>query len=175
VVAAASGPVGSLVGQLAKIEGARPISIASGWEKCASRRRFSGSTRRCLPKGNRRLFRECRRQRSFRCSTTSPAHSGVRTDRTIQRKAQKIDRLRRLRPCLPACRCATRPNSTSLVLVGSRVRLNPVVCSAPAGPEEHPHDTGSISQSRRYTAPNPLYGLHDPPILRPYLREEDSP
>ena len=35
VVAAASGPVGSLVGQLAKIAGARAIGIAGGPEKCA--------------------------------------------------------------------------------------------------------------------------------------------
>src|SRR6476661_366821 len=35
VVAAASGPVGSLVGQLAKIAGARAIGIAGGSEKCA--------------------------------------------------------------------------------------------------------------------------------------------
>jgi NADPH-dependent curcumin reductase len=35
VVAAASGPVGSLVGQLAKIAGARAVGIASGSEKCA--------------------------------------------------------------------------------------------------------------------------------------------
>ncbi len=35
VVAAASGPVGSLVGQIAKIKGARVIGIAGGAEKCA--------------------------------------------------------------------------------------------------------------------------------------------
>jgi NADPH-dependent curcumin reductase CurA len=35
VVAAASGPVGSLVGQLAKIDGAKVIGIAGGPEKCA--------------------------------------------------------------------------------------------------------------------------------------------
>jgi len=35
VVAAASGPVGSLVGQLAKLAGARPVGIAGGPEKCA--------------------------------------------------------------------------------------------------------------------------------------------
>jgi hypothetical protein len=37
---------------------------------------------------------------------------------------QKVDRLWRFLPCLAACRCANRPNSTSLVLVGSRVRPN---------------------------------------------------
>ncbi len=35
VVAAASGPVGSLVGQLAKMAGARAVGIAGGVEKCA--------------------------------------------------------------------------------------------------------------------------------------------
>jgi NADPH-dependent curcumin reductase len=35
VVAAASGPVGSLVGQLAKLAGARAVGIAGGQEKCA--------------------------------------------------------------------------------------------------------------------------------------------
>jgi NADPH-dependent curcumin reductase len=35
VVAAASGPVGSLVGQLAKLAGARVVGIAGGPEKCA--------------------------------------------------------------------------------------------------------------------------------------------
>lgn len=35
VVAAASGPVGSLVGQLAKLDGARAVGIAGGAEKCA--------------------------------------------------------------------------------------------------------------------------------------------
>src|ERR1700731_645036 len=35
VVAAASGPVGSLVGQLAKIAGAKAVGIAGGPEKCA--------------------------------------------------------------------------------------------------------------------------------------------
>jgi NADPH-dependent curcumin reductase CurA len=34
VVAAASGPVGSLVGQLAKMAGARAVGIAGGFEKC---------------------------------------------------------------------------------------------------------------------------------------------
>jgi NADPH-dependent curcumin reductase CurA len=35
VVAAASGPVGSLVGQLAQLAGARAVGIAGGAEKCA--------------------------------------------------------------------------------------------------------------------------------------------
>jgi len=35
VVAAASGPVGSMVGQIAKLRGARAVGIAGGEEKCA--------------------------------------------------------------------------------------------------------------------------------------------
>ena len=35
MVAAAAGPVGSLVGQLAKLDGARAVGIAGGAEKCA--------------------------------------------------------------------------------------------------------------------------------------------
>jgi NADPH-dependent curcumin reductase len=35
VVAAAAGPVGSLVGQIARIKGARAVGIAGGAEKCA--------------------------------------------------------------------------------------------------------------------------------------------
>nr|WP_226955815.1 hypothetical protein [Rhodococcus opacus] len=35
VVAAASGPVGSAVGQIAKLKGARAVGIAGGPEKCA--------------------------------------------------------------------------------------------------------------------------------------------
>src|SRR5207344_3600050 len=35
VVAAASGPVGSMVGQIAKIKGARAVGIAGGAKKCA--------------------------------------------------------------------------------------------------------------------------------------------
>jgi NADPH-dependent curcumin reductase len=42
VVAAASGPVGSLVGQLAKLAGARAVGIAGGKEKCKSLREQFG-------------------------------------------------------------------------------------------------------------------------------------
>ena len=47
VVAAASGAVGSLVGQIAKIKGCRAVGIAGGEQKC---RFVQGRTRiRCLP------------------------------------------------------------------------------------------------------------------------------
>ncbi len=42
VVAAASGPVGSLVGQLARLHGARAVGIAGGAEKCAYLRETLG-------------------------------------------------------------------------------------------------------------------------------------
>ena len=76
VVSAASGAVGSVVGQLAKIWGCRAVGIAGGSEKCdyvrnelgfdacidykagnAARRAASG-----LPEGRRRLLRERRRR-----------------------------------------------------------------------------------------------------------------
>ena len=44
VVAAASGPVGSLVGQLAKLAGARAIGIAGGPLKCAYVRKMSSNS-----------------------------------------------------------------------------------------------------------------------------------
>jgi NADPH-dependent curcumin reductase CurA len=43
IVAAASGPVGSLVGQLAKLAGARAVGIAGGPEKCAFELRFDAA------------------------------------------------------------------------------------------------------------------------------------
>jgi NADPH-dependent curcumin reductase CurA len=45
VVAAASGPVGSAVGQIARIKGARAVGIAGGPEKCAFVRETFGSMR----------------------------------------------------------------------------------------------------------------------------------
>ncbi len=70
VVAAASGPVGSLVGQLAQLRGARAVGIAGGIEKCAyvretpglrcgagpPRAGFRRTTRECLPERHRRVF-----------------------------------------------------------------------------------------------------------------------
>jgi NADPH-dependent curcumin reductase CurA len=75
VVAAASGPVGSLVGQLARIAGARAVGIAGGAAKCAYVRQSTPVRRRYRPPGrgafgcpgnrlpgrHRRLFRERRR------------------------------------------------------------------------------------------------------------------
>src|SRR5436190_9365178 len=75
VVAAASGPVGSLVGQLAKIAGARAVGIAGGSEKCAyvkdelrfdaaidhPRPRFRCEAYGGLPERHRCLLRERRR------------------------------------------------------------------------------------------------------------------
>ena len=77
VVAAASGPVGSLVGQLAKMVGRRAVGIAGGADKCryvieelrfdaAIDHRaadFARKARGGLPQRHRRLFRKCRRRR----------------------------------------------------------------------------------------------------------------
>ena len=103
VVAAASGPVGALVGQLAKMAGARAVGIAGGADKCrylieelhfdaAIDHKAAGLSRkaRCsLPKGHRRLFRE-RRRRCLASGAAFAQHlrtrAGVRTDRAIQRR-----------------------------------------------------------------------------------------
>ncbi len=101
VVAAASGAVGSAVGQIAKIKGARAIGIAGGKEKCDYVKRRtrlrrlprpprSGSRREAegrLPEGHRRLFRK-RRRRGVRGGVPAAqrvcAHPGVRPDLGIQ-------------------------------------------------------------------------------------------
>ena len=101
VVAAASGAVGSAVGQIAKIKGARAIGIAGGKDKCdyvkrrarlrrlprSPRSRTCGEAEGSLSKGHRRLFRECRR-RGVRGGVSAAqcvrAHAGLRLDRGIQ-------------------------------------------------------------------------------------------
>ena len=102
VVAAASGPVGSLVGQLAKIAGARAVGIAGGPDKCryvkdeldfdaaleSSRARSCREVGRGLSARDRHLFRECRRRdlasRVAAAQWLCP-RAGVRADRAIQR------------------------------------------------------------------------------------------
>ena len=100
VVAAASGPVGALVGQLAKMVGARAVGIAGGTEKCRyliEELRFdaaidhkatglSGKAGSSLSKGHRRLFRE-RRRRRLASGAAFAQHlrtrAGVRADRAV--------------------------------------------------------------------------------------------
>ena len=102
VVAAASGAVGSAVGQIAKIKGARAVGIAGGKDKCdyvkkrarlrrlprSPRSRSRGETEGSLPERHRRLFRECRR-RGVRGGVPAAqcvrAHARVRPDRALQR------------------------------------------------------------------------------------------
>ncbi len=62
VVAAASGPVGSLVGQLAKMAGARAIGIAGGAEKCryvAAELRFDAAVDHRAPDFAEKLAAAC--------------------------------------------------------------------------------------------------------------------
>jgi NADPH-dependent curcumin reductase len=62
VVAAASGPVGSLVGQLAKMAGARAVGIAGGPEKCryvAEELRFDGAIDHRAPDFAEKLAAAC--------------------------------------------------------------------------------------------------------------------
>ena len=103
VVAAASGPVGSLVGQLAKIAGARAVGIAGGPEKCAYVKdelrfdaaidhrdsRFSSPTSGCLPERHRCLLRERRRgdlAGGVAVVQQVRARPGLRPDRAVQRR-----------------------------------------------------------------------------------------
>jgi NADPH-dependent curcumin reductase CurA len=76
VVAAASGAVGSVVGQLARLKGCRVVGVAGGADKCRfvvervglrclhrpSHCQSAGATGGCLPERHRRLLRECRRR-----------------------------------------------------------------------------------------------------------------
>jgi len=90
VVAAASGPVGSLAGQLAKLAGARAVGIAGGPEKCAYVKevfRFDAAIDHRDSDFAAKLTAACRTasmstsrtsaersgRQSFRCSTSSRA------------------------------------------------------------------------------------------------------
>ena len=104
VVSAASGAVGSVVGQLAKLHGCRAVGIAGGKDKCdyvvkelgfdacvdyraAGANLFKGARR---PERHRRLFRECRRRRAGRRRAAAQrlrARAPVRPDRPLQRDA----------------------------------------------------------------------------------------
>jgi NADPH-dependent curcumin reductase len=88
VVAAASGPVGSLVGQLAKLAGARAVGIAGR----SSGSRLCRKAARCLSEGHRCLFRKCRRRglasRAAFAQYVCP-RPGVRADRPIQRRGSR--------------------------------------------------------------------------------------
>ena len=100
---AASGAVGSVVGQLAKIKGCRAVGIAGGRTSAVRRRTSSASTpasttrpaisraalQARLPRRHRRLLRERRRRRVRRrcCALHQPvrAHPAVRPDLAVQR------------------------------------------------------------------------------------------
>jgi len=86
VVAAASGPVGSLVGQLAKLAGARAVGIAGGPEKCAYVKDEPGGG---LPRRHRRVLRERRRcDLAGGATTAQPVRPrpGLRPGRPVQRR-----------------------------------------------------------------------------------------
>ena len=117
VVAAASGPVGSLVGQLAKMAGARAVGIAGGADKCryvVDELRFDAcidhraadlpaQLAAACPQGIDVYFRE-RRRRDLAGGAAAPqylcARAGLRTDRPIQRdRPRRPDRTSCRRPC----------------------------------------------------------------------------
>ena len=112
VVSAASGAVGSVVGQIAKIKGCRAVGIAGGAEKCgyvtgrARLRRLRRSSRRATlrgpagrrAEGHRRRLRERRRAGARR---GAPADEPVRADHDL-RPDLAVQRDRALRHPEPA-------------------------------------------------------------------------
>ena len=85
VVAAASGAVGSVVGQLAKIKGCRAVGIAGGEKKC---RYVVGGTRA-----------------STRASITAARISPRRSRRRVPRGSTSISRTSAAPSSTPCCRC----------------------------------------------------------------------
>ena len=102
VVAAASGAVGSVVGQIARIKGAHAVGIAGGPDKCRYVTEelgfdacidhrapdFNRPSCRSLPERYRRRLRECRRRGIRGCISPPQSvrpHSGVRADLHVQR------------------------------------------------------------------------------------------
>ena len=100
VVSAASGAVGSVVGQIAKLKGARAVGIAGGPEKCRyvvdelgfdacvdhRAPRSAGAAQGGVPERHRRLFRECRRRGvrgGVSASEQFRARAGLRPDRDL--------------------------------------------------------------------------------------------
>ncbi len=104
LVSAASGAVGSVVGQLAKAKGCRAIGIAGGTEKCAyvsdelgfdacidykahaDPKSLYRALKDATPGGHRRALRECRRRDSRRgAGADEPVrpHRGVRDDQRL--------------------------------------------------------------------------------------------
>ena len=105
VVAAATGAVGSVVGQIAKLKGCRVVGIAGGPDKCAGPCASSASTSAStigrirlrvaigcrLSARHRHLLRERRRQSISSRATAAEcarAHSGVRAHLAVQRKCR---------------------------------------------------------------------------------------
>ena len=102
VVSAASGAVGSAVGQIAKLKGCRAVGIAGGKEKCDyvvkelgfdacvdyKARRLNEELKAAVPEGIDVLFRERRRRNPGRGAAAHEcvlAHRRVRPDLAIQR------------------------------------------------------------------------------------------
>ena len=78
VVSAAAGAVGSLVGQIAKLQGARAVGIAGGPEKCAYLTERAGLRRGRRLQERRTCRRRCARP-ARRASTSTSTTSGARS------------------------------------------------------------------------------------------------
>ena len=103
VVSAASGAVGSVVGQIAKIKGCRAVGIAGGPDKCRyvteelgfdacidyKAGNLAAQLQGSLPQGHRRQFRERRRR--------NPRHGAAADERVRPHRAVRPD----LRPITP--------------------------------------------------------------------------
>jgi hypothetical protein len=91
VVAAASGPVGSLVDQLAKIKGAKAVGIAGGPEKCA----FVRATREIMGPSCSAAGAGGTRSRVIRGSTSDGHVRCTRLRRSMHSGASGVARLER--------------------------------------------------------------------------------
>ena len=80
VVSAASGAVGSVVGQIAKIKGARAVGIAGGPDKCRYVMEELGFDA-CVDHRARRPCRRGSRRRARRASTSISRTSAARCSR----------------------------------------------------------------------------------------------
>ena len=133
VVSAASGAVGSVVGQIAKTQGrtrgrhrrrAGQVPLRDRTARLRglhrpSRRRPAGAAQGGVPEGHRRLFRECRRR---------GVRGGVSAARTISRACRCAARLRPTTP--PRCRpVRSRTSTLTRAILTKRLTLRGFIVS----------------------------------------------
>ena len=106
VVSAASGAVGSVVGQLARLRGCRSVGVAGGAAKCAwvtgtlrfdacvdhKSETMAADLAAACPVGHRRLLRQRRRRGARRCAGAGQrarADPALRIDQPVQRRRDR--------------------------------------------------------------------------------------